>query len=80
MKNKLNQLGQAKIPFLFVIDFERQNFYIAPLNQLDHHILFSIDGFSNVTSHNKLYHSFHLKKKQFIFPNTGRLLIVLSRK
>jgi len=64
MRNKLNQLGKAKIPFLFVIDFEINNFYIAPLDKLDNQIFFSIDGFSNVNSRDnfksKLY---QLKKK-----------------
>ncbi|RKZ79793.1 MAG: aminodeoxychorismate synthase component I [Candidatus Parabeggiatoa sp. nov. 1] len=66
MKNQLNQLGKEKTPFLFIIDFEVKNFYIAPLNKLDNHILFSIDGFSNVTanSHVKNFSPppFHLKK------------------
>lgn len=47
MKDYLNQLGCRKIPFLFVIDFNLQNFYISPLQQIDSDILFHIDGFTN---------------------------------
>lgn len=46
-KNQLNQLGSNRIPFLFVIDFAVEDFYIAPLTELDNDILFSIDGFNN---------------------------------
>ena len=67
MLNQLNQLGQNKIPFLFVIDFEVNNFYIAPFDKLDRHILFSINGFSNIKpihhAKNKIPQSFQLKKK-----------------
>ncbi|MDM8568413.1 aminodeoxychorismate synthase component I [Thiotrichales bacterium HSG1] len=45
-KKRLNELGSKKIPFLFVIDFEVEKFYITPFVQSD--ILFSIDGFTNV--------------------------------
>ena len=62
MKNQLNQLGIAKIPFLFIIDFEIKNFYIAPLDKLDHHIWFSIDGFSNVEPKSLLIRPVSLKK------------------
>jgi len=64
MKNQLNQLGKAKIPFLFVIDFEVKNFYFAPLDNQDNNTLFSIDGFSNVISPHQLTSSFYLKKKR----------------
>ncbi|HHB91651.1 MAG TPA: aminodeoxychorismate synthase component I [Thioploca sp.] len=45
--SELNSLGDRKIPFLFIIDFELNNFYIAPLTTLEPNILFSIDEFSN---------------------------------
>jgi len=64
MKNSLNQLGKEKIPFLFIIDFDLENFYLAPFDKLDNQIFFSIDGFSNVTPH-----PFHylIKKKSHQF-------------
>ncbi len=72
MKNRLNQLGKKKIPFLFIIDFDVKNFYIAPLGNLDSQIFFSIDGFSNINPNdhlkNKSFHSFlSLKKKAIPF-------------
>ncbi len=71
MKNRLNQLGKEKTPFLFVIDFDVNQFDIAPLNKLDNPILFSIDGFSNVTPNYQLKNfpnpPFHLKKKAIRF-------------
>jgi hypothetical protein len=76
MKNQLNQLGKTKIPFLFVIDFEVKNFYLAPLDNQDNHIFFSIDGFSNVTNPHQLTSSFYLKKKRLVFPDTRQLLTV----
>jgi para-aminobenzoate synthetase component 1 len=79
MKNSLNQLGKKKIPFLFIIDFDLKNFYIAPLDKLDNQIFFSIDGFSNVIP-NRHSHPFHLKKKPSVLPDTKRLLTQLSKK
>jgi para-aminobenzoate synthetase component 1 len=67
MKNQLNQLGKAKIPFLFIIDFEIKKFYLAPLDNQDNNIFFSIDGFSNVKSPHQLTSSFYLKKKAISF-------------
>ena len=50
LKNKLNNLGQAKIPFLFIIDFDCKKFYVAPLTKLASNVLFTIDGFSNLSN------------------------------
>ncbi len=82
MLNQLNQLGQNKIPFLFVIDFEVKNFYIAPFDKLDSQILFSINGFSNATQYakNQLPQRFQLKKKPLVLQDTRPRLTVLSRK
>ncbi|MCK5719205.1 MAG: aminodeoxychorismate synthase component I [Thiomargarita sp.] len=66
LRNKLNQLGKAKIPFLFVIDFDVQNFYISPLDKLDKQILFSIAGFSNAINY-PTTNSHILKKKPIHF-------------
>lgn len=38
---KMNDLGAAQIPFLFVIDFLKQNGLVVPLNQLNGEISFS---------------------------------------
>ncbi|MDM8561316.1 hypothetical protein [Candidatus Parabeggiatoa sp. HSG14] len=84
MKNQLNQLGKEKKPFLFIIDFDVKNFYIAPFNKLEN-LLFSIDGISNVISTSSILSK---KKIQLIAKNvpnipTGlfqRKKIVLSKK
>jgi para-aminobenzoate synthetase component 1 len=84
MRHQLNQLGQNKIPFLFVIDFDVKNFYIAPFDKLDSQILFSINGFSNVTetqyAKNQHPHKFQLKKKRLVLQDTRPHLTVLSKK
>ena len=45
--NELNNLGAARIPFLFIIDFELKKPLVFPLHQLPGDILFDIPGFSN---------------------------------
>ncbi|MDM8565206.1 aminodeoxychorismate synthase component I [Candidatus Halobeggiatoa sp. HSG11] len=47
-KKQLNKLGTKKIPFLFIIDFETENFYVTPFTQLEPNILFSIDKLTNI--------------------------------
>jgi para-aminobenzoate synthetase component 1 len=49
MLEQLNQLGKEKIPFFFAIDFDLTNYYIAPLHQMNHDILFSMAGVCNFT-------------------------------
>lgn len=49
MQSQLNELGRQRIPLLFIIDFDVQNAYIAPLANLDQFIYFSIAGFTNFT-------------------------------
>jgi hypothetical protein len=79
MIKTLNQLGKTKTPFLFVIDFDIENFYIAPLVKLDKHIFFAIDGFSNFPSNltlpKKAHHSYGLKKKPSVWLNIPPHLI-----
>jgi para-aminobenzoate synthetase component 1 len=71
LKNILNQLGKQKTPFLFIIDFEVKNYYIKPLDQLDHNIYFNIDGFSNNNSKRKFAEdSYKVKKKAISFINS----------
>ena len=79
MINQLNHLGQKKIPFFFVIDFDVKNFYIAPFEQLEHQIFFSLNGYSNITSNIQVKNvfstpSFQLKKKPSALANTELLL------
>ena len=50
MRKILNQLGKLRIPFLFIIDFNVENSYIMPLNELENDVFFSIAGFSNMTT------------------------------
>ncbi len=54
MRNKLNQLGKQKTPFLFIIDFDLKNYSITPLYQINNNILYSIDGFSNIPPNTNL--------------------------
>ena len=47
----MNRLGQEKVPFLFMVDFEMMNPVIIRLNEVDpKEILYSIQGFSNSDS------------------------------
>ena len=44
----MNRLGQEKVPFLFMVDFEMMNPLIIKLNDVDpKEILYSIQGFTN---------------------------------
>jgi len=44
----MNRLGQEKVPFLFMVDFEMMNPLIIKLNEVDpKEILYSIQGFTN---------------------------------
>lgn len=47
---QLNALGHKRIPFFFLIDFAMQHSYVVPLAQLKSDVLFSMEGFSNLTS------------------------------
>jgi para-aminobenzoate synthetase component 1 len=67
MKYQLNELGRQRIPFLFIIDFDIQNAYIAPLASLDNFIYFSIDGFTN----------FNVKS---LVPPSGVQLLLIKKK
>ncbi len=45
---RMNKLGDAQIPFLFVIDFELQKPEVIPIEDLpQHNVLFDIDGYRN---------------------------------
>ena len=63
VKDKMNYYGKELIPFLFVIDFEKENGYIIdyPLKRND--ILFSINSITN--SHNPIENSSNSYIKSF---------------
>jgi para-aminobenzoate synthetase component 1 len=67
LKNTLNKLGKQKIPFLFIIDFDVKNYYIAPLDQLDNNIYFNIGNFSNICAKKEIDKNYQLKKKPINF-------------
>jgi len=47
-RQQMNTLGQAKVPFLFIVDFEMQKPVILPLSDVDPiHIAFDVNGFTN---------------------------------
>jgi para-aminobenzoate synthetase component 1 len=47
-REQMNRLGQAKVPFLFIVDFEMQKPVILPLNDVDPtRIAFDVNGFTN---------------------------------
>jgi para-aminobenzoate synthetase component 1 len=52
LREKLNSLGSAKEPFLFVVDYEVKNFYVSALKDLDDDIKFLIDNPSIKTKKN----------------------------
>ena len=41
---KMNELGAAKVPFFFMIDFLKENGEVIPLNELPDEIKFEIDS------------------------------------
>lgn len=46
--SEMNRMGQEKVPFLFVVDFEMENPLLLSLNEVDPDtILFDVNGFAN---------------------------------
>jgi len=46
---EMNRLGQAKVPFLFMVDFEMEKPWVIKLSDVDPgRILFDVNGFTNV--------------------------------
>ena len=46
--DQMNTLGQMKVPFLFVVDFEMEKPLLIRLDEVDpEHILFDLNGFTN---------------------------------
>jgi len=49
-ESKLNQWGREQVPFLFLVDFELENFLTWKINEVPEDFLFSINDFSNAPS------------------------------
>lgn len=45
--NKMNELGAAKVPFFFMIDFLKENGEIIPLNEISDEIKFELNSIQN---------------------------------
>ena len=52
--NRMNALGSAKIPFIFIIDFEKQKPMIFPLDTLPPNLFYSIKGKGVIPPKNNL--------------------------
>lgn len=61
---KLNHYGEQKEPFLFVIDYELQNYEIIPLNELPNNISYEIDT-ENYNSQNISIRKEHITKENY---------------
>ena len=49
--NEMNRLGKEKIPFLFIIDFERQNPLLFPIDDINtSELKYYLEGISNVNT------------------------------
>ena len=60
-EKQLNDLGQRKVPFLFMIDFEMNDPKVWAIEEInDREILFDINGFTNATAKN-------ISSQDFIF-------------
>jgi len=62
----LNDLGASKIPFLFIVSYNKQNIFASPLNELDSDILYKIGSMRNYLSVN-LSKPFYLKRNLIDF-------------
>ena len=62
-REQMNKLGQAKVPFLFVVDFEMQKPVLVALADVDpERILFDINGFTNTAKESVNPESLRLEK------------------
>lgn len=53
-REQMNSLGQLRVPFLFIVDFEMMRPLIFPLDQIDPaRILYDVNGVSNASSTNR---------------------------
>ncbi len=62
----LNDLGASKIPFLFIVSYNKQNIFASPLNELDSDILYKIGSVRNYLPVN-LSKPFYLKRNLIDF-------------
>jgi para-aminobenzoate synthetase component 1 len=60
-ESTVNQWGQGQVPFLFLVDFEMEQPHVWKISEVPDDILFSVNGFSNV-SPSRLAKKFSLKK------------------
>ena len=60
-ESTVNQWGQGQVPFLFLVDFEMEQPHVWKINEVPREILFSVNGFSNV-SPSRLAKKLSLKK------------------
>ncbi|OHD05126.1 MAG: aminodeoxychorismate synthase component I [Spirochaetes bacterium GWD1_27_9] len=70
MIEKLNYFGKNRIPFLFIIDFDKINPLVIPISEINNgEILFNIKGFKNYDFNQKLDKDIILKKYPMSFDN-----------
>jgi len=60
--DKINALSRAKVPFLFIISFDKSKVLVEELSNLNREILFKIDGFRNYKNR-EIKKEFFFKKK-----------------
>ena len=60
----MNKYGALRVPFLFIIDFEKKDPIIIPIEEIDSkNILYNINGISN--THKKIIPSGNIIKKKY---------------
>ncbi len=62
----LNDLGASKIPFLFILSYDKQNIFASPLDKLDKDILYKLGSQRNYLSAN-LSKPYYLKRNLIDF-------------
>ena len=66
-RERMNELGATKCPFLFIIDFEMKKPMVYPLNDVPDHIRFEINGNKNYEEAKPLSNFFKFDKKPISF-------------
>jgi para-aminobenzoate synthetase component 1 len=61
-ESTVNQWGKEQVPFLFLVDFEMEHPHVWKINEVPQEILFSVNGFSNVSPSRLLAKKLSLKK------------------
>jgi Anthranilate/para-aminobenzoate synthases component I len=67
MIEKMDEAGQERAPFLFVIDFSGENCHFLPLDNLSGEFYYSIPGLENLPSDKYLEQPFHFIKQPISF-------------